>query len=287
MKNRSRTFMAMSLPVIIIFFCFHTIPLFCGFFYSLTNSKGFGVYDIIGLKNYIKLFHHANILNAYAFTFKFAIVTTILVNVVSILLALGLNSKIHFKSTLRGLFFIPNILGGLIVGYIFNFLFTFVVPAVGEKLEIGWLSASILGSPKTAWIGIVICVAWQSIAFNTIIYISGLQTIPQDVYVAGEIDGAAGWKRFWKITFPLIAPFFTINMVLCMRNFLMVFDQIMSLTSGGPAQSTTSIAMLIYKDGLTGNQFGLQSANSVVYFIVIVAISAFQLKVLTKREVQL
>ena len=287
MKNRSRTFMAMSLPVIIIFFCFHTIPLFCGFFYSLTNSKGFGVYDIIGLKNYIKLFHHANILNAYAFTFKFAIVTTILVNVVSILLALGLNSKIHFKSTLRGLFFIPNILGGLIVGYIFNFLFTFVVPAVGEKLEIGWLSASILGSPKTAWIGIVICVAWQSIAFNTIIYISGLQTIPQDVYEAGEIDEAAGWKRFWKITFPLIAPFFTINMVLCMRNFLMVFDQIMSLTSGGPAQSTTSIAMLIYKDGLTGNQFGLQSANSVVYFIVIVAISAFQLKVLTKREVQL
>ena len=287
MKNRSRTFMAMSLPVIIIFFCFHTIPLFCGFFYSLTNSKGFGVYDIIGLKNYIKLFHHANILNAYAFTFKFAIVTTILVNVVSILLALGLNSKIHFKSTLRGLFFIPNILGRLIVGYIFNFLFTFVVPAVGEKLEIGWLSASILGSPKTAWIGIVICVAWQSIAFNTIIYISGLQTIPQDVYEAGEIDGAAGWKRFWKITFPLIAPFFTINMVLCMRNFLMVFDQIMSLTSGGPAQSTTSIAMLIYKDGLTGNQFGLQSANSVVYFIVIVAISAFQLKVLTKREVQL
>ena len=287
MKNRSRTFMAMSLPVIIIFFCFHTIPLFCGFFYSLTNSKGFGVYDIIGLKNYIKLFHHANILNAYAFTFKFAIVTTILVNVVSILLALGLNSKIHFKSTLRGLFFIPNILGGLIVGYIFNFLFTFVVPAVGEKLEIGWLSASILGSPKTAWIGIVICVAWQSIAFNTIIYISGLQTIPQDVYEAGEIDGAAGWKRFWKITFPLIAPFFTINMVLCMRNFLMVFDQIMSLTSGGPAQSTTSIAMLIYKDGLTGNQFGLQSANSVVYFIVIVAISSFQLKVLTKREVQL
>ena len=287
MKNRSRTFMAMSLPVIIIFFCFHTIPLFCGFFYSLTNSKGFGVYDISGLNNYIKLFHHATILNAYAFTFKFAIVTTILVNVVSILLALGLNSKIHFKSTLRGLFFIPNILGGLIVGYIFNFLFTFVVPAVGEKLEIGWLSASILGSPKTAWIGIVICVAWQSIAFNTIIYISGLQTIPQDVYEAGEIDGAAGWKRFWKITFPLIAPFFTINMVLCMRNFLMVFDQIMSLTSGGPAQSTTSIAMLIYKDGLTGNQFGLQSANSVVYFIVIVAISAFQLKVLTKREVQL
>ena len=181
----------------------------------------------------------------------------------------------------------PNILGGLIVGYIFNFLFTFVIPAVGKSL--GWegLSSSLLGKLETAWIGIVICVAWQSIAFNTIIYISGLQTIPEDVYEASAIDGASGWNNFWKITFPLIAPFFTINMVLCMRNFLMVFDQIMSLTSGGPAESTTSISMLIYRNGLTGNQFGLQSANSVIYFILIVAISAFQLKVLNKREVQL
>lgn len=277
----------MTLPVIIIFFCFHTIPLFSGFYYSLTNSKGFGVYNFIGLRNYVKLFQNIKVLNSYIFTLKFAVVTTIIVNVISMILALGLNSKIHFKSTLRGLYFIPNILGGLIVGYIFNFLFTFVVPAMAQKIGISALSSSILGNTKTAWIGIVICVAWQSVAFNTIIYISGLQTIPQDVYEASAIDGADGWKCFWKITFPLIAPFFTINMVLCMRNFLMVFDQIMSLTSGGPAESTTSISMLIYKDGLTGNQFGLQCANSVIYFIIIVAISAFQLKVLTKREVQL
>lgn len=261
--------------------------MFCGFFYSLTNSKGFGVYDVIGLKNYVKLFQNGQVLNAYLFTFKFAVVTTIVVNVISIILALGLNSKIHFKGALRGLYFIPNILGGLVVGYIFNFVFTFVLPAVGKGM--GWetLSSSILGRTETAWIGIVICAAWQSIAFNTIIYISGLQTIPRDVYEASAIDGANGWQNFWKITFPLIAPFFTINMVLCMRGFLMVFDQIMSLTSGGPAESTTSIAMLIYKNGLTGNQFGLQSANSVIYFIVIVAISVFQLRVLNKREVQL
>lgn len=279
--------MAMTLPVIMIFFCFHTIPLFCGFFYSLTNSKGFGSYDFIGLRNYLKLFQNEQVLNAYLFTFKFAVVTTIIVNIVSMLLALGLNAKIHLKGALRGLYFVPNILGGLIVGYIFNFLFTFVLPAAGKALGIEGLSTSILGRPQTAWIGIVICVAWQAIAFNTIIYISGLQTIPQDVYEASAIDGANGWTNFWKVTFPLIAPFFTINMVLCMRNFLMVFDQIMSLTSGGPAESTISISMLIYKNGLTGNQFGLQSANSVIYFIVIVAISAFQLKVLNKREVQL
>ena len=140
---------------------------------------------------------------------------------------------------------------------------------------------------RLSLVGSEMCIRDRSIAFNTIIYISGLQTIPEDVYEASAIDGASGWNNFWKITFPLIAPFFTINMVLCMRNFLMVFDQIMSLTSGGPAESTTSISMLIYKNGLTGNQFGLQSANSVIYFILIVAISAFQLKVLNKREVQL
>ncbi|WP_287824596.1 sugar ABC transporter permease [Clostridium sp.] len=287
MKNRNKIFMAMTLPMVVLFFCFHTLPLFSGFFYSLTNSKGFGNFDFIGLKNYIHLFSNTKVINSYGFTFKFAVVTTILVNIVSMILALALNAKIKFKSTLRGLYFIPNILGGLIVGYIFNFIFTFVIPAIGKSIASGSLSTSILGKPSIAWIGIVICVAWQAIAFNTIIYISGLQTIPQDVYEASSIDGAGSWKTFWKITFPLVAPFFTINMILCMRNFLMVFDQIMSLTGGGPAGSTTSISMLIYKNGLTGNQFGFQSANSVIYFLVIVGISVFQMKVLNKREVQL
>ena len=111
-----------------------------------------------------------------------------------------------------------------------------------------------------------------------------VRPIPDGVYEASGIDGAGKWLQFRKITFPLIAPFFTINMVLCMKNFLMVFDQIMSLTGGGPAQSTESISMLIYKAGFGGSQFGYQSANSVVYFIVIVVISLFQIKVLEKRE---
>ena len=104
-----------------------------------------------------------------------------------------------------------------------------------------------LASTKSAWFAIVIVAAWQAIAMNTIIYISGLQTVPEDVYEAGAIDGATGWSKFKNLTFPLIIPFFTINMVLCMKNFLMVFDQIMSLTKGGPAQSTESISYLIYQ----------------------------------------
>ena len=151
----------------------------------------------------------------------------------------------------------------------------------------GTLGSSMLSNEKLAWVAVVIVCAWQSIAMNTIIYISGLQTVPEDVYEAGSIDGATGWKKFKNLTFPLILPFFTINMVLCVKNFLMVFDQIMALTKGGPAQSTESISYLIYQNGMGGGQFGFQSANAVIFFIVIVGISVFQLGVLGKKEEQL
>ena len=206
---------------------------------------------------------------------------------ISLILALGLNSKIRGKSALRGIYFIPNILGGLVVGYIFSFIFTYILPAAGQALGIDFLSSSMLADTKTAWFAVVIVAAWQSIAMNTIIYISGLQTVPEDVYEAGSIDGATGWTKFKNLTFPLIMPFFTINMVLCMKNFLMAFDQIMSLTKGGPAQSTESISYLIYKNGMDGGQFGFQSANAVVFFVVIVVISVFQLQFLSKKEEQL
>lgn len=154
-------------------------------------------------------------------------------------------------------------------------------------MGIGWLSNSLLSNENTAWFAIVVVAAWQSIAMNTIIYISGLQTVPEDVYEAGAIDGATGWTKFRHLTFPLIIPFFTINMVLCMKNFLMVFDQIMALTKGGPAQSTESISFLIYQNGMSGGQFGFQSANAVIFFIVIVAISVCQMKFMGKKEEQL
>ena len=287
MKNKNRFFLAIIVPMLIVFFLFHTLPLIRGIIYSFTNFKGFGEYDFVGLMNYKYLFTDTRILNSYKFTFKFAIVSTVIVNILSLGLAILLNSKIKLKNTLRGLYFMPNILGGLIIGYIFNYIFTFIIPKMGSALGISVLEKSILGNTSYAWIAVIIVASWQAIAFNTIIYISGLQTIPEDVYEASGIDGANKWIQFKKITFPLIAPFFTINMVLCMKNFLRVFDQIISLTGGGPAQSTESISLLIYKAGFGGNQFGYQSANSVIYFIVIVAISVMQIKILEKREVQL
>lgn len=287
LNNKKNAYMFMTIPIIALFFCFNTLPLLKGVYYSFTNFKGYGSYDLVGLRNYIDLFQDVRVGKSYLFTFKFAIAATVIVNVISLILALGLNSKIKGKSILRGLYFIPNVLGGLVVGYIFSYLFTYILPALGESAGIEFLSKSILSSTKSAWFGIVLVCAWQSIAMNTIIYISGLQTVPEDVYEAGMLDGATGFKKFKDLTFPLIIPFFTINMVLCMKNFLMVFDQIIALTKGGPAQSTESISFLIYNNGMSGGQFGFQSANAVIFFVVIVIISVFQMNVLGKKEEQL
>ena len=288
MKNeRKRTFLLITIPILALFVCFNTIPLIRGVIYSFTNFKGFGTYDWVGLRNYMDLFTDSRVGGSYLFTFKLAICATIITNVISLILALGLNSKIRAKGFFRAAYFLPNVLGALVVGYVFQYLFTYILPAFGEMIGNKTLSSSLLSNESTAWFAIVIVCCWQNIAMNTIIYISGLQTVPEDVYEAGSLDGATDWKQFRYLTFPLIIPFFTINMVLCVKNFLMVFDQIMAMTQGGPAQSTESISYLIYNNGMKGGSFGYQSANAVIFFIVIVAISAAQMSISSRKEEQL
>ncbi|MDR6225086.1 carbohydrate ABC transporter permease [Desmospora profundinema] len=287
MNQRTVVYFLMTIPAWMLFFIFHTYPSLQGIYYSFTDWKGYGDWNFVGLKNYIHVFQDDRALNAYFFTFKFAIISTILVNVISLMIALGLNSKIQFKSTLRAVYFMPNILSILIVGYIFNFIFAHFIPDLAETWGITAFSKNILGDSDFAWIGIVIVAVWQAVAFNTILYLAGLVTIPGDLYEAGEIDGAGPWQKFWSITFPMIAPFFTINMVLAMKNFLMVFDHIMALTGGGPGQATESISLLIYRGGFEGGEFAYQSANAVIYFIVILVISVVQIRLLQRREVEL
>lgn len=286
-QDRKRTFMIITIVAVALFFCFNTLPLIKGFMYSFTNFKGYGSYEWVGMRNYADLVGDARVGKSYLFTFKYAVVGTIITNVISLLLALGLNGKIKGKSVMRGVYFIPNVLGGLVIGYIFSFFFTYVLPVIGQSMGIEAISSSMLSSTDKAWIAIVVVGCWQAIAMNTIIYISGLQTVPEDVYEAGAIDGVTGWKQFKSLTFPLIIPFFSINMVLCMKNFLMVFDQVMALTKGGPSQSTESISYLIYNNGMSGGQFGFQSANAFVFFVVIVAISVIQMTATGKKEEQL
>jgi raffinose/stachyose/melibiose transport system permease protein len=287
MTRRQAAFYSMTVPALLLFFLFHTYPALQGIFYSFTNWDGFSEgYRFVGINNYFALFKDDNVLNSYLFTFKYALVVTVFINVLSLLIALGLNSRIKYRNLFRSIYFLPNILGALIIGYIFNYIFSNILPLLGEKLGSDVLSVNILGSEKWAWIGIVIVSVWQGIAFNTILYLAGLQTIPKDLYEASNLDGAGKWTTFWKITFPMLSGFFTINMVLAMKNGLMVFDQIVALTGGGPGRATQSIALLIYQGGFQGGEFAYQSANAVIYFIVIVAISITQLKLLQKQEME-
>ncbi|MBY6050112.1 MAG: carbohydrate ABC transporter permease [Bacillota bacterium] len=286
MKKKNSVFLIITIPAFLLFFIFHSFPALQGIFYSFTDWKGYGDWNFVGLKNYLNVFKDERAGDAYLFTFKFAIVATILVNIISLLVAIGLNSKIKFHKTLRAIYFLPYILSILIVGFIFNFIFAHFLPQIGDAFEWEFLTRNILGNPDLAWIGIVIVAVWQAVSFNTILYLAGLVTISEDLYEAASIDGAGVWTKFWKITFPLIAPFFTINMVLSLKNFLMVFDQIVALTGGGPGKSTESISLLIYRGGFEGGEFAYQSANAVIYFIVIIVFSVIQLKFLNKREVE-
>lgn len=286
MKSKKKipaTFYILVIPIITLFFIFHTFPFLKGVFYSFTDWKGYGEWKFVGLRNYFYAFTNKDVLNSYVFTFRFAFAATILVNAISLALALGLNSKIKFKNTLKAIYFLPYILGSLIIGFVFNFIFGNLLPQLGDLMNIDFLSSNILGT-KHAWLGILFVAIWQGLAFNTLIYLSGLQTVDQEMYEAAMIDGASAWQRFRNITFPMIAPFFTINLVLSVKGFLMVFDQIMAMTKGGPGNLTTSISVLIYKRGFQGTQFSVQSANSVILFLVIAVISIIQLRILEKRE---
>ena len=286
--KRMATYYWMTIPAVLLFFLFLTLPAIQGIFYSFTNWNGFGKeYDFVGLRNYVSLFTDNVVGEAYWFTIKYAVVVTIFINIFSLLIAVGLNSRIKFRNFFRGVYFLPNILSVLIVGYIFNYLFSNVFTVWGQSMGINWLSTNILGNESLAWIGIVIVAVWQGIALNTILYLAGLQTIPGDLYEASSLDGAGKWREFWSITFPLIAPFFTINMVLAMKNALMVFDQIVALTNGGPGRATQSISFLIYTGGFEGGEFAYQSANSVIYFIVIAVISILQIRFLQRREMDM
>jgi raffinose/stachyose/melibiose transport system permease protein len=280
-----RAFYWMVLPAFVLFFLLHTVPVLQGVFYSFTDSPGYGPYEFVGFANYQALFTDPRVIHAYLFTFQFAIVATVLVNVIALAIAVGLNSRIKFRTSLRAVYFVPQILSIIVIGYVFQYLFTFSIPAIAKSLGNVRLSSSILADPSLAWIGIVILAVWQAAAFNIILYIAGLQTVPPELYEAASLDGASAWRQFRSITFPMISAFFTINMVLALKGFLQVFDHVIAMTGGGPGTATESVSVLIYKGGFQGGEFGYQMANSVIFMIVIIVFALVQLRFLQRREV--
>lgn len=284
MKKRRLGFALMVLPGVVLLFLFHTFPALTGMFYSLTDYKGYGSWKFVGLSNYAQLLTDPSIRNSYGFTLLFAFSAAILTNIVSLLLAVALTQNIKFRGFLRSVFFLPAVLATVIIGYVFDFIFSQAVTSVGEAVGSDFLSKSLLGNPQWAWVALVLVAVWQACAVTTVIYMTGLQSISPDLYEAAAIDGASAAQVFWKITLPLVMPFVGVNMILQLKNQLMVFDLVVAMTGGGPGTSTQSISYLIYRNGFQGGEFAYQSANAVVYFVLIMAISMIQLRVFQSKE---
>jgi len=264
-------------PTVVLFTLAITVPAVLGIFYSFTNFIGFGEWEFIGLTNYVAVFSDPAILSSYLFTFGFAIVTVVLVNLIAFLLAVGLTSRVRLKAGLRAVFVIPMVISGIVIAYVFNFLFSNSLPAFGSAVGIPWLSESLLANPDLAWLAIVIVATWQSIPATLLIYIAGLLSIPGEVYEAADIDGAKSMRRLWSITLPLVAGYVVINVILGFKNYLNVYDVIVGLTNGGPGTATRSIAMTIFT-GFTGGDYAYQMANATIFFIIAVLISILQLR---------
>lgn len=274
----------MTVPAAILVAIFLYWPFLQGAFYSLTNSQGYGTWDFIGLKNFIAMFSDSRVGNAYIFTIVMAVVITIGQNFLGLFLAVLLNSKIAFKNGFRALFFVPYMLAVLVIGYVFKYIFMVPIPEIGQALGIDWLSTSLLTNPDLAWFPIAFLSIWQGVAYSTLLYLAGLQTIDTEVYEAADIDGVNAWQKFWQITFPLIGPFFTINMVLSLKNSLSMFDQVVALTGGGPDSKTETVSYLIFSNGLGNGEYSYQMANAVTFFIVLAILAFIQLKFFSGKE---
>lgn len=266
------------LPSLVLFTLAITLPGIVGIFYSFTNFIGFGDWELVGLTNYIAVFSDPAILSSYLFTFGFALVTVLVVNVIAFLLAVALTSRIRLKTGLRAIFVIPMVIAGIVIAFVFKYLFSNSLPALGAATGIPWLQESILANESTAWLGIVVVSAWQSIPSALLIYIAGLLSIPGEVYEAADIDGASAWVRLRSVTLPLVAGYVVINMILGFKNYLNVYDVIVGLTDGGPGTATRSIAMTIFT-GFTGGDYAYQMANATLFFIIAVLISILQLRI--------
>lgn len=274
----------MTVPAAILVAIFLYWPFLQGAFYSLTNSQGYGTWDFIGLKNFIAMFSDSRVGNAYIFTIVMAVVITIGQNFLGLFLAVLLNSKIAFKNGFRAIFFVPYTLAVLVIGYVFKYIFMVPIPQIGQALGIDWLSTSLLTNPDLAWFPIAFLSIWQGVAYSTLLYLAGLQTIDTEVYEAADIDGVNAWQRFWQITFPLIGPFFTINMVLSLKNALSMFDQVIALTGGGPDSKTETVSYLIFQNGLGNGEYAYQMANAVTFFVVLAILAFIQLKFFSGKE---
>lgn len=262
------------------------VPLALGIYYSFTDWNGIQVTHMVGLSNYFTLAQDQGFRDALWFTVKFSVVSIILTNGIGLSLALIVTQKFKGNHLLRTIFFMPNLIGGLILGFIWQFIFIKAFAAVGEAIGIQSLQ-SWLATPDTGFWGLVILMSWQYSGYIMVIYIAYLESMDRELLEAAEIDGANSWQRFRHITIPLIAPAFTVNLFLTLSNSFKMYDQNLSLTAGGPYNSTQMVAMNIFNTAFGQNQMALGQAKAVFFFLIIAAVSLTQVYYSKKREVEM
>ena len=273
-------------PILLAFLFVIVVPLFYGIYYSFTNWNGIGTPVFKGFSNYVKILSDIDFRNSIFFTVKFVIASVIIINVTGLTLALLVPQEIKGKTLFRTIFFMPNLIGGLILGFIWQFVFLESFNAIGEAIGFealkGWLSTT-----NTGFWGLIILTTWQMSGYIMIIYIAYLEGVPQELIEAAKIDGANPFQILWNIIFPLVAPAFTVSMFLTLSNSFKLYDQNLSLTGGAPFKSTQMIAMNIYNTAFSDNKMAYAQSKAILFFIVVATISLIQVYYNKKREVEL
>lgn len=277
-KTTKRYFPIFVLPTLIAFFMAFVIPFVWGVYLSFFKFKTLKKTEFVGFDNYINAFKDDNFVNAFKFTALFTIVAIIVINVVAFSLALLLTRKVKGTNFFRTIFFMPNLIGGIVLGYIWNSIFNAILQRYGTTL---------VNNEKYGFWGLIILMSWQLIGYMMIIYIAGLQNVPTDLKEAADIDGATWWQKLRKITIPMVMPSVTICLFLSLKNCFLLFDQNLSLTGGAPNRKTAMLALDIYNTfyGSNGTK-GIGQAKAVLFFLCVAVIALAQLMATRSKEVE-
>jgi len=276
------------LPMVAAFFVGFVWPFLQGLFLSFTKFKTTSKWEWIGVSNYVKAFQDESFRYSFGHTALYAIVSLVLINVLAFAIAYALTQKIKGANLFRTVFFMPNLIGGIVLGYIWSMIFDGILGAYGT---------SILMDKNWGFWGLIILMCWQQIGYMMIIYIAGLQAVPEDMLEAARIDGASGWSTLFHITIPNVMPSITICMFLSLTNGFKLFDQNLALTGGLPyiinpdgssVHTTEMLALNIYNTfyGQNVNSRGVAQAKAVLFFVLVAAIGLIQLNATRKKEVQ-
>lgn len=288
MKYSKSWFAFFVAPILFAFSLVVIIPMISGVYFSFTDWNGINNNAAwTGLDNYIEVIKNdKQFIRAFFFSAKFAAVSVVLINLIGFCLALLVTRIDKFSGLFRSIFFMPNLIGGLILGFIWQFIFINAFGYIGKTAGIdfltGWLS-----NESTGFWGLAILMSWQMAGYMMVIYIAALQNIPESLIEAAKIDGATPIQRLKNITLPLVAPAFTVGLFLTLSNSFKLYDQNLSLTGGDPAHTTEMIAMNIYNQAFVFNDMGLAQAKAVIFLVVVSFITITQMYYSKKKEVEM